>query len=102
MKEHAVVVGAGLVGSLQALLLAKKGYKVDVYEGRGDIREVDFIGGRSINLALSNRGWKALELAGVGKEIRDISIPMHSRLMHSVDGELTYQAYGQEGEAIYS
>ncbi len=102
MKEHAVVVGAGLVGSLQALLLAKKGYKVDVYEGRGDIREVDFIGGRSINLALSNRGWKALELAGVGKEIRDISIAMHSRLMHSVDGELTYQAYGQEGEAIYS
>ena len=100
--KKVIVVGAGLVGSLQAILLAKKGYQVDVYEGRGDIREMDFMGGRSINLALSNRGWKALEIADVHEEIRKIAIPMHSRLMHSVEGELTYQAYGKEGEAIYS
>ena len=68
--EKALVVGAGLVGSLQAVLLAKKGHQVDVYDRRGDIRDVDFIGGRSINLALSNRGWKALELAGVAEEIK--------------------------------
>ena len=100
--EKALVVGAGLVGSLQAVLLAKKGHQVDVYDRRGDIRDVDFIGGRSINLALSNRGWKALELAGVAEEIKEISIPMTGRKMHAVNGDITYQAYGQEGEAIYS
>ena len=71
--EKALVVGAGLVGSLQAVLLAKKGHQVDVYDRRGDIRNVEFIGGRSINLALSNRGWKALELAGIAQDIKDIS-----------------------------
>ena len=100
--EKALVVGAGLVGSLHAVLLAKKGHQVDVYDRRGDIRDVDFIGGRSINLALSNRGWKALELAGVAEEIKEISIPMTGRKMHAVNGDITYQAYGQEGEAIYS
>ncbi len=100
--EKALVVGAGLVGSLQAVMLAKKGYHVDVYDRRGDIRNVDFIGGRSINLALSNRGWKALEIAGIAEEINEISIPMYGRKMHAVDGEITYQAYGKEDEAIYS
>jgi len=100
--EKALVVGAGLVGSLQAVLLAKKGHQVDVYDRRGDIRNVEFIGGRSINLALSNRGWKALELAGIAQDIKDISIPMTGRKMHAVNGEITYQAYGKEGEAIYS
>lgn len=97
-----IVVGAGLVGSLQAVLLAKKGYHVDVYDHRSDIREAKFIGGRSINLALSTRGWKALDLAGVSDEIMEIAIPMTGRKMHSVDGEITYQAYGKENEAIYS
>jgi kynurenine 3-monooxygenase len=100
--EKDIVVGAGLVGSLQALLLAKKGYHVEVYDRRNDIRKVDFIGGRSINLALSNRGWKALEIAGIAEEIRDIAIPMYGRKMHSVDSEITYQSYGKEDEAIYS
>ncbi len=100
--EKALVVGAGLVGSLQAVLLAKKGFQVDVYDRRGDIRDVDFIGGRSINLALSNRGWRALEIAGISDQIEEIAIPMYGRKMHSVGGEITYQAYGKEGEAIYS
>ncbi len=100
--EKVIVVGGGLVGGLQAILLAKKGYDVHVYERRGDIREVDFIGGRSINLALSDRGWKALDIAEISDEIRSIAIPMYGRLMHSVEGELTHQAYGKEGQAIYS
>jgi len=100
--EESIVVGAGLVGSLQALMLAQKGHKVDVFERRGDIRNVDLIGGRSINLALSDRGWKALEIVGMTESIKDIAIPMTGRMMHSIDGELTYQAYGKEGEAIYS
>lgn len=100
--EKSIVVGAGLVGSLQALMLANKGHQVDVYERRGDIRARDFIGGRSINLALSDRGWKALEIVGMTERIKEISIPMSGRMMHAHDGKLTYQAYGKEGQAIYS
>lgn len=100
--EKIVIVGAGLVGSLHAILMAKKGFKVEVYERRPDIRQVELKGGRSINLALSTRGWKAIEMAGVSSEIEKISIPMSGRLMHSISSELTYQPYGRDGEAIYS
>ncbi|MCB0480266.1 MAG: FAD-dependent monooxygenase [Flavobacteriales bacterium] len=100
--EKIIVAGAGLVGSLQALLLAKKGHKVDVYERRSDIRSNEFVGGRSINLALSTRGWKALEIAGIADEIRDISIPMYGRKIHAVNGDISFQSYGKDEEAIYS
>lgn len=101
-KKKVAVVGAGLVGSLQAVLLAKKGFKVDVYERRPDLRKADVIGGRSINLALSDRGFKALEMAGIADEIREMCIPMYGRKMHDLEGHLTYQPYGKEKEAIYS
>mgnify|MGYP000123776724 FL=1 len=101
-KEKAIVVGAGLVGSLWSILLAKRGYEVALYERRSDVRKKGFIGGRSINLAMSHRGWKALEKAGVDQKIRDLSIPMHGRIMHSTTGELTFQPYGKKNEAIYS
>ncbi len=101
MKKIAIV-GAGLVGSLQAILMAKKGYQVQVLERRPDLRKAAFIGGRSINLALSNRGWKALDLAGVSDKIREFALPMYKRCMHDIDGNLTYQPYGKENEAIYS
>ena len=96
------IVGAGLVGSLQAILMAQKGYKVSVFERREDLRKAELIAGRSINLALSDHGWKALELAGIADEIREISIPMYQRCMHALDGTLTYQPYGVNNEAIYS
>ena len=70
------IVGAGLVGSLQAILMAQKGYKVSVYERRPDLRKATLLAGKSINLALSDRGWKALELAGIAEDIKAISIPM--------------------------
>lgn len=101
-KKNVAVVGAGLVGSLHAVLLAKKGMKVDVFERRPDLRKAKAIGGRSINLALSNRGFKALEKAGIADEIRSISIPMYGRKMHDLKGNLTYQPYGKDDEAIYS
>jgi kynurenine 3-monooxygenase len=96
------IVGAGLVGSLQAILMAQKGYQVSVFERREDLRKAELIAGKSINLALSDRGWKALELAGIAEDIRAISIPMYKRCMHALDGTLTYQPYGQEDQAIYS
>jgi kynurenine 3-monooxygenase len=101
MKKIAIV-GAGLVGSLQAILMAKKGYQVQVLEHRPDRRKSEFIGGRSINLALSDRGWKALDLAGVSDKIREIALPMYRRCMHDLQGNLTYQPYGLDNEAIYS
>jgi kynurenine 3-monooxygenase len=100
--EKIAIVGAGLVGSLQAILMAKKGYQVDVFERRPDMRNVTLSAGRSINLALSDRGWKALKMAGVDENIRETAIPMYGRMMHAEDGTLTPQAYGKEGQAIYS
>ncbi len=104
MKENksAIIVGAGLVGSLWAVYLSKAGYKVTIYERRSDIRKAEISAGKSINLALSTRGWKALDTVNVGDEIREIAIPMYGRTMHDVEGNLTYQPYGKEGEAIYS
>ena len=100
--KKVAVIGAGLVGSLHAILLAKKGLQVDVFERRPDLRKADVIGGRSINLALSDRGFKALEYAGVADEIRKMCIPMYGRKMHDLEGNLTFQPYGKEDEAIYS
>ncbi len=101
-KKNVAVVGAGLVGSLHAILLAKKGMHVDVFERRPDLRKAEVIGGRSINLALSHRGFNALEKAGIADDIRSISIPMYGRKMHDKEGNLTYQPYGKDDEAIYS
>lgn len=100
--ERIAIIGAGLVGSLQAIILAKKGFKVDVYERRPDMRKATISAGRSINLALSNRGWKAIELAGIRSEIEKMAIPMYGRIMHGVDGSTQYQPYGKAEEAIYS
>lgn len=102
MQKKAIIVGAGLAGSLWAIYLAKAGYKVKVYERRPDIREAEISAGKSINLALSTRGWKALEGAGIKQEIEKIAIPMPGRMMHDLEGNLTFQPYGKEGEAIYS
>ncbi len=102
MEKSAIIVGAGLVGSLWAVYLSKAGYKVTIYERRDDIRKAEISAGKSINLSLSDRGWKALDLVGVGDNIREIAIPMTGRQMHNDDGSDVYQAYGKEGQAIYS
>ena len=92
------VVGAGLVGSLTALLLANRGHHVDVYERRQDPRKVGDVAGRSINLALSERGWRALEKAGALEAVREIAMLVKARCMHGLDGGLTYQPYGLPGK----
>lgn len=100
--KEVIIVGAGLVGSLWAVYLSKAGYNVTIYERRPDIRKADISAGKSINLALSVRGWQALDAVGVGDEIRKIAIPMYGRVMHDLEGNLTYQPYGKEGQAIFS
>jgi len=98
--KRIAVVGSGLVGSLLAIYLRKAGHIVHIYDRSPDIRQIQF-SGRSINLAMSNRGWKALDGVGVGEAVREIAIPMDKRAIHLVD-KLNFQNYGQEGEAIYS
>lgn len=100
--KHIAISGAGLVGSLLALYLRKRGYEVSVFERRSDMRRSDYAGGRSINLALSNRGIRALEEVGLADELKKIAIPMHGRMMHDVKGNLNYQPYGKEGQYINS
>jgi kynurenine 3-monooxygenase len=102
VKKDITLIGAGLVGSLLAIYLAKKGYKVNVFERRNDMRKGSNYAGRSINLALSDRGWKALTEIGIADDIKEIAIPMYGRFMHAIDGSTAFQPYGKEGQAIYS
>jgi kynurenine 3-monooxygenase len=100
--KSVTIVGAGLVGSLWAIYMSKAGYKVNIIERRNDLRKTDISAGKSINLAFSQRGWTAFKTVGIEKEIEDIAIPMYGRTMHDLEGNLTNQPYGQEGQAIYS
>ncbi|MBL0272315.1 MAG: FAD-dependent monooxygenase [Chitinophagaceae bacterium] len=100
MKKEITIVGAGLVGSLLSIYLAKRGHKVRIYERRGDMRRAKVEAGRSINLALSDRGLLALEKIGLADEIRKIAIPMHGRFIHNLDGTTAFQPYGKEGQYI--
>ena len=95
------VVGAGLVGSLLAIYLKRAGHIVHVFDRSPDIRNVQF-SGRSINLVMSQRGWKALERLNLQQEIQKIGIPVDKRAIHIANEALNYQFYGKEGEAIYS
>lgn len=102
MKKEITIIGAGLVGSLLSIYLAKRGYNVKIYERRSDMRKEQMVSGRSINLALSDRGIKALEEIGIMEDIKKIAIPMHGRFMHNIDGSYAQQAYGNEGQFINS
>jgi len=101
-KKQTIIIGAGLVGSLLSIYLSKRGYTVKIFERRSDMRKTDMVAGRSINLALSDRGIKALEEVGLMDDIRKICIPMHGRFMHNADGTTAYQPYGKEGQYINS
>ncbi len=102
MADRIIILGAGLVGSLLGVLLRGRGYEVDIYERRPDMRRESISAGRSINMAMSARGWKALELAGLRQPLESITIPMYGRQLHQSDGSMDFQAYGRNGEAIYS
>ncbi len=97
------LIGAGLTGPLLALGLARRGFNVEIYERRPDMRRVRMSAGRSINLALSTRGIHALKEAGLWQDMQKIIIPMKGRMMHSPSSDLTFQPYGKdESEVINS
>ena len=101
--ERITLIGAGLNGPLLALGLVKRGFDVQIYERRPDMRRVKISAGRSINLALSTRGIHALTEAGLWQGMQSIIIPMKGRMMHSTESKLTFQAYGKdESEVIHS
>ncbi|UOY07487.1 FAD-dependent monooxygenase [Muricauda sp. SCSIO 64092] len=99
--KNIAIIGSGLVGSLLSIYLKKHGHKVTIFDRRPDIRTVQF-SGRSINLAMSNRGWKALAEIGLEEEVKKIAIPLYQRALHVNDSPLYFQKYGKENEAIWS
>ncbi len=90
-----VIVGAGPVGSLLALTLARRGCSIDVYERRPDMRRVDVSAGRSINLAVSTRGLHALHEVGLDEDVLREAVPMPGRMTHALDGTLALLPYGR-------
>jgi kynurenine 3-monooxygenase len=97
-ETRVVIVGAGLVGSLLACYLGRRGYPVDVYERRPDPRATEAERGRSINLALSERGLDALRRIDLVDTVMAPALPMHGRMMHGRDGSLTFQSYSASGD----
>ncbi len=104
MSSHVIISGAGLCGTLLALTLARRGHRITLLEKRGDLRKEKMAAGRSINLALSDRGLAALELAGLKQQALDISIPMLGRMIHPLGGDTTMLLpySGRPGEHIQS
>src|SRR4051794_25072083 len=99
MASHAeplTLVGAGLVGSLLSIYLARRGHPVELLERRSDMRRETVEAGKSINLGISARGLHALSKVGLSDVALKHAIPMRGRVMHAHSGELTFQAYGKD------
>lgn len=102
-QQNILIIGAGLCGSLLALRMAQRGYNVTVMEMRPDLRKVDISAGRSINLAFSDRGLKAIKLVGLQDKIESLCIPMNGRMLHDIEGNTTLAPYsGRDHEYINS
>jgi kynurenine 3-monooxygenase len=89
-KQKIIIIGAGLSGSLLAIYLAKRGIEIDIYESRGDMRTAETSAGRSINLALSNRGIAALREVGLDEYMLAEAVPMHGRMIHARTADKTF------------
>ena len=102
-QQNVIIIGAGLCGSLLALRMGQRGYRVSVFEMRPDLRKVDISAGRSINLAFSDRGNKAMKLVGLEDKAQALSIPMHGRMIHDKEGNTFQSNYsGRTHEYINS
>lgn len=101
MKKVAIS-GAGLVGTLLSVFLARRGFHVELFEKRSDPRKSLQTEGRSINLALSHRGIHALKKAGLDLQVLSTAVPMYGRMIHTGNGNTQLQPYGKKDECIYS
>lgn len=102
-QRSLTIIGAGLAGALLATLLARKGWQVAVYEKRGDPRVQGYEGGRSINLALAERGRHALRQADADEAVMRQAVMMRGRMVHPRDGDSQLQRYGRDdSEVIWS
>tara|TARA_B100000029_G_scaffold10085_2_gene11007 strand:+ start:999 stop:2363 length:1365 start_codon:yes stop_codon:yes gene_type:complete len=102
-KKEIVIIGGGLVGPILSLFLAKRNYSSTIIESRNDIRLNEISNGRSINLAITERGLHALKQVGIKQSILNEAIPLRGRLIHNTDGKTTFQKYGQKkNQVIYS
>jgi len=102
-KKSVAIVGAGLVGALEACYLAQRGYQVHVYDVREDIRKMEHVPGRSINLAMSVRSLSALAKIGLDEHMKtEYGIPMYARMIHNKDGSKYAIPYGKDSQCIYS
>ena len=102
VKKPVAVIGGGLVGCVQAIFLAKRGFKVELYESREDIRKSSTGQGRSINLTIADRGKAALSAIGCEEEVVDMCVRVYGRMIHSLSGKMTSQLYSVKGDAILS
>jgi kynurenine 3-monooxygenase len=101
--QSITIIGAGLAGALLATLLARQGWNVEVFEKRPDPRRRGYEGGRSINLALAERGLHALRQAGLEREVMAQAVMMRGRMVHFLDGHTELQRYGRDdSEVIWS
>ncbi len=101
--RNITLVGAGLTGCLLAIYLAKRGFHVDIYEGRPDLRKTKIGGGRSINLTLAARGIQALKEVGLYDQVMQLTIPLKGRIIHALNGNRIFQPYGyNDSEVLYS
>ena len=102
-KDNIMIIGAGLCGSLLALRLGQRGFNVTIFEIRPDLRKIDISAGRSINLAFSDRGSKAMKLVGIEDKVLELCIPMHGRMLHDREGNTFLSNYsGHKSEYINS
>ena len=102
-KENILIIGAGLCGSLLALRLGQRGYNVTVFEMRPDLRKEEISAGRSINLAFSDRGIKAMRLVGIQDKVEPLCIPMNGRMLHDKESNTFLSNYsGRDHEYINS
>ncbi|MDA0634425.1 NAD(P)/FAD-dependent oxidoreductase [Nonomuraea sp. MCN248] len=99
-SPEAVIVGAGLAGPLLASLIARRGHRVDLVEGRPDPRATRHHGGRSINLGMSARAIAALREVGLWQEARRLSVPMRGRMVHTAGGRPSFHPYGKDPSQI--
>lgn len=104
MKNNNInILGAGLIGSLLGIFLKKNGLDVSIYEKRADSRKIESQGAsRSINMALSHRGWKAIDKIGLREKVEPLTIPMYGRRIHDEHGKTVLMPYGKDDQAIYS